>query len=34
MNNNLGKNTNMYELITMGMILIFLIFIFIKFLYF
>jgi hypothetical protein len=34
MNNNLGKNTKVYELITMGVILVFFIFIFIKFLYF
>jgi hypothetical protein len=34
MNNNLGKNTNVYELITVGVILVFFIFIFIKFLYF
>ena len=34
MNDNLEKNTGVYELITMGVILGFLIFIFVKFLYF
>jgi hypothetical protein len=34
MNNNLEKNSKVYELITMGVILVFFIFIFIKFLYF
>jgi hypothetical protein len=34
MNNNLEKNTRVYEVITMVVILIFLVFIFIKFLYF
>jgi hypothetical protein len=34
MNNNQEKNTRVYELITIGVLLIFLVFIFIKFLYF
>jgi hypothetical protein len=34
MNNNLEKNTRVYEVITMIVILIFLVLIFIKFLYF
>jgi hypothetical protein len=34
MNNNLEKNAKVYEFITMGVILVFFIFIFIKFLYF
>ncbi len=34
MNNNLEKNTRVYEVITLIAIIIFLVFIFIKFLYF
>jgi hypothetical protein len=34
MNDNLEKNTGMYEVITIVVVLIFLVFIFVKFLYF